>query len=279
MRSIGQIRILCVLAVSLLVPAVLAAPASAASGTGEVYVIHGLSDTVADIVVDGEVVIEDAEPKTIAGPLELSAGEHVIELREPEGGTPMLSARVDVEAGSSVDLVAHRRSNPQQEPVLTVFPNDLSPVAPGRARLVVAHTAAVPPADILVDGEVLFSNVANAESLSLVVPEDVYTVAIVPAAAEGPVVYGPVDLEVEAGALNRVFAFGDPAEGTMDAVVQTLPLPVEGAATPSRVETGTGGQAADEGGSIVLPGTAAAVALLGLLVLALRRTRRPVQPL
>ena len=32
-----------------------------------------------------------------------------------------------------------------------------------KAKLTVAHTAAVPPADIRVDGKVLFENVANGE--------------------------------------------------------------------------------------------------------------------
>ena len=40
----------------------------------------------------------------------------------------------------------------------------------GKTRLAVAHVAAVPAADIRVDGNVLFSNVANGEGLTTVVP-------------------------------------------------------------------------------------------------------------
>ena len=69
-------------------------------------------------------------------------------------------------------------------------------MAPGKARLVVAHTAVVPPADVRVDGTVLFSNIANGEALTLVVPGGTYNVDIVPAATSGPVVFGPVPVAV-----------------------------------------------------------------------------------
>ena len=107
-----------------------------------------------------------------------------------------------------------------------------------------AHTATVPPADVRVNGDVLFSNVANGEALALLVPGGTYEVDIVPAATSGPVVFGPVSLPVQAGQLNRVYAFGNPTEQSMDAIVRTAPLPVEGAGQPGLVDTGSGGQIA-----------------------------------
>ena len=50
----------------------------------------------------------------------------------------------------------------------------------GKALLVVSHVAAVPPADIRVNNQVLFANIANGESLKLVVPVATYKVSIVP---------------------------------------------------------------------------------------------------
>lgn len=224
-----------------------AGPMAAASPTadvGEVFVLHGLPGVTADVLVDGEVVEAGAEAQTVVGPLSLAAGEHTIALEPTTGLSDALSAMVTVEAGASIDVIAHQTADPTAAPTVTVYPNDLSPVAPGKTRLVVAHTAAVPPADIRVNGEVLFSNVANGEALTLLVPSGTYSVDIVPTGTSGPAVFGPVDLPVAAAQLTRVFALGDPAQGTMDVVVQTLPLPVQGAAPPGSVDTGDGGQAA-----------------------------------
>ncbi len=233
-----------IIGAALIVGAPAASATTSTAGTGDVYVIHGLPGVQADVVVDGSVVESAAEARSIIGPLELQPGEHQVTLLPPTGAADELTAMVTVEAGSSADVVAHSATDPTAPPVLTVFPNDLSPVGPDKARLVVAHTAAVPPADIRVDGDVLFSNVANGEALTLLVPAGTYTVDIVPTGTAGPVVFGPVDLSVGAGELTRVFAFGNPDDDTMDAVVQTLPVPVDGSEAPSIVDTGTGGQAA-----------------------------------
>jgi hypothetical protein len=141
-------------------------------------------------------------------------------------------------------VVVHRPADPNGAPVLTWFTNDLSAVPAGKASLTVAHTAVVGPADIRVDGKVLFANIANGESLTLVVPATTYTVEIVPAGATGPVVLGPIKLTVAAGSLTRVFAIGDPKDKTMSVAVQVLTAPTTGSSKPKMVDTGTGGQAA-----------------------------------
>jgi hypothetical protein len=219
------------------VPAVAAPPTS-----GEIYVVNAVAGTTADLAVDGEVVGAAAAPKTVIGPLTLPAGEHVVSFNV--AGQAPVTASVAVAAGASADVVAHQGADPASGAKLTVFPNDLSPVAPDKARLVVAHTAVVPPADVRVDGTVLFSNIANGEALTLVVPGGTYNVDIVPASTTGPVVFGPVAVTVVPEQLNRVYAFGSPGEASMDAIVRTQELPVVGAGLPGSVETGNGGQAA-----------------------------------
>lgn len=258
----------------------LAAPAAgglvtasaATAGQGDVFVIHGLAGVTADVLVDGQPREQGAQAGAIVGPISLPAGAHTVTLT-PEGGAE-LSAQVDVQAGASVDVVAHSRANPADPPAVTVFPNDLSPVGAGKSRLVVAHTAAVPPADVRVDGVVLFSNVANAESLELLVPSGTYAVDIVPAGTDGPVVFGPVNLEVAAGNLTRVFAFGDPTRQTMNAVVHTLPVQQEGAAAPMAVPAGDGGQAARTQADASSTWAGALVALLAATAVAGHLVRR-----
>jgi hypothetical protein len=260
--------------------AVLAAPAASAADDGEAYVIQGLLGETYDVAVDDEVVHRGATPKAIVGPIRLAAGTHVVELRK--GAQVALQQRITVRAGQSVDVVAHKRADSAMSPVLTAFRNDTSPVGPGKVRLTVAHTAAAPPADIRVDGEVLFRNVANAEALTLLVPAKTYTVDIVPAATTGEPILGPVDLSLKAGTLTRVFAIGSVASNSMDAVVHSLPVTVSGAKAPGVVRTGDGGQTAvglvDDGPQVPL---AALVTALGAVLLAaagggaaVRRTMR-----
>jgi hypothetical protein len=105
--------------------------------------------------------------------------------------------------------------------------------------------SAVGPADILVNGKVGFANVANGESLDVVVPAATYKVAIVPAGASSPVVLGPLDLPAKAGYLTRVFAVGVPSQKTMTVAVGTIKVPATGSDKPGVVNTGTGGQAAE----------------------------------
>lgn len=218
-----------------------ASVASAASG-GQVYVVQAIAGTTAQVLVDGAVVQQSAAAKAVIGPLSLASGEHVVALRD--GSTTVVTAQFAVTAGDSLDVVAHRAADSAMTAVITVFRNDLSSVGPGKTRLVVSHVAVAEPADIRVDGKPFFRNVANGESLSLVVPARTYSLDVV-ATTTGSTILAPVSTTLAAGTLTRVFAFGDPDNGTADAIVQVLPVSVVGAGTPNSVHTGDGGQAAD----------------------------------
>ncbi|MGH3346712.1 MAG: DUF4397 domain-containing protein [Nocardioides sp.] len=233
-----------------LVLVALATPAAARSApagsnappSGEVYLVQGVVDSTWEFSVDGEVVREGVGGKEIVPTGDLDLGSHEITATSDEGTT--VEATIDVKAGQSLDVVLHLPVEADGTPVLTSFVNDRSPVPAGSSRLSIAHTAAVGPADILVDGRVLFADVASGEELTVVVPGDTYRVAIVPAATDNPPVLGPVDLPVPSGKLMRVFAIGVAAEGTMDAVVHTMDVPVSGSqARPSDVPGGSGGPA------------------------------------
>jgi Domain of unknown function (DUF4397) len=223
--------------------------ASAASSTGAVYVVHGIVGSTVSISIDGSVVQGSAAPKSVTGPLKLAPGQHVIDLKD--GAASVVSARFTVAAGDNLDVVAHKASDQKMTPVITVFRNDVSAVGPGKTRLVVSHVAVAPAADIRVDGKPFFRNVANGESLSLVVPARTYSIDVVPTVTGGDTILGPVRVTLKAGTLTRVFAIGSVAEKATDAIVQTLTVPMVGAGKPTSVHTGDGGQTADElvGGS------------------------------
>lgn len=193
------------------------AVASGAKTAPEVYFIAGV-DVPVDVTLDGEPVAS-LEPKGIHGPVPVPAGQHTVEFSADgwEVGSPLSFT------GASLDVVVHRPADAGDDPTITLFPNEVGPIAADRARVTVAHTAVVPPADVRVAGEVLFANIANGEFVTAEVPADTYSVDIVPTGGSDPV-FGPLDLTVQAGALNRVFAIGQPENGSMDAIVQVLPL-------------------------------------------------------
>lgn len=258
-------------------PAALAAPASAAS-QGEAYVVQGLLGDSPDIFVDGSRVMAGAKAKTIVGPLKLDSGSHQVTIRS--GGKTVAESRFRISGGQSVDVVAHLKSDNAMTPAVTAFRNDRSAVAPGKVRLTVAHVAAAPPADIKVNGDTLFSNVASGEALTLTVPAKTYSVEVVPAATAGDPILGPVSVKLQKGTLTRVFAVGSVATGDMDAIVHTLPVGTSGAGAPRSVPTGDGGQAAAEfvGGSSaagLLTATGLALLCSAALVTTVARRRRP----
>ena len=152
----------------------------------------------------------------------------------------MIERTFSVKAKSSWDVVVHLPEASADKPAVTVFRNDLAPVPRDKASLVVAHTAKVPPADIRVNGKVLFENIGNGEALKLTVPVATYEVAIVPTGETKPVVLGPAQADGQGGAVNRVYAIGDPGKKTMNVAVHVIPTGTSGSGEPSDVNTGRG---------------------------------------
>jgi uncharacterized protein DUF4397 len=223
-------------------PAVLAVPADAAA-SGSVYVVQGLPGRTLDISIDGRTVATGVQGAQVVGPFGVAAGKRMITARQ--GGKVVIQRQVTVGSGGNLDAVIHQPVSPTGAPVLTSYANKLNAIPKDKAAVRVAHDAAVGPADIRVNGKVLFANVANGESLDVVVPAATYSVEIVPAGASSPVVLGPLDLPAKAGYLTRVFAIGDPNTKTMKVALGTIKLPQSGSGKPGQVNTGTGGQAAE----------------------------------
>jgi uncharacterized protein DUF4397 len=239
----------------------------------QVFLLQGTPGASVDVSVDGHMVKRGVHAKEIVGPLNLAPGRHMVKFQSGKWVVPA-SFRI---SKPSTDVVLHLPAEPSAKPVVTVFNNDVQPVAPGKGRLVIAHTAVVPPADVRVNGKVLFSNIANGEFIGAVVPAQTYSADIVPTGQDKPL-FGPVDISVKAGALTRIFAIGQPTHGGMDAIVQVLPLKSSGSSQPSHVDTGSAGLVAtpaesagqtDGFGQQLVTGLAALLVLC--LVIVLRR--------
>jgi hypothetical protein len=242
MATSSLFAVIGLLSVMSLMMSTLSGTPAQAGDTAKVYFVQGLVGKTVDITVDSKTVARGVPSAKIVGPFTVTAGTPTVTVRDSSG--VLVQKRLKLGAGANMDVVFHRPADPKGAPVLTWFANDLSAVPAGKASLTVAHTAVVGPADIRVNGKVLFANIANGESLNLVVPASTYTVEIVPAGAKGPIVLGPAKLEVAAGSLTRVFAIGNPTSKTMQVTVQVLTAPTSGSAVPKTVDTGTGGQAA-----------------------------------
>jgi hypothetical protein len=219
----------------------LGVPASSAAGDATMYVVQGLPGKTVTVKVDGKTVVSDQKSGTVSDPLRVASGKRRLTLTA--AGKVIIDQMVSIGADWSADVVAHLPADPDGKPLLTTYKNDLSSVPKDKASLTVAHTAAVPPADVTVNKKVLFADIANGESLHLVVPVATYEVAIVPTGKSKPVFFGPVDLTVQGGALNAVYAIGNPASKTMNVVVHVVATSPSGSSRPKHVNTGTGGQA------------------------------------
>lgn len=217
---------------------------SYAADSGQVYIIQGLPGKFVDVAIDGRSVAKGLRTASVAGPFDVAGGQRRITIRS--GGKVLLERRVSVTAKSSSDVVVHLPVAGTGEATITAYKNDLSAVPKGKASLMVAHTAALPPADIQVNGKALFTNIANGQSLWLVVPVATYKVAIVPTGKSSPFYFGPVSLTVKGGALNRVYAIGDPRKKTMNVALHVIAVAHSGSTRPAEVNTGTGGQAVGE---------------------------------
>jgi hypothetical protein len=223
---------------------------SFAADDAKVFIVQGLPGRNLDVSIDGKSVAKGLKAAAVGGPYAAKAGKRKVTFSE--NGDVVLERTFSVTAKSSWDVVVHLPAGSADKPAVTVFRNDVSAVPRDKANLVVAHVAKVPPADIRVNGKVLFENIANGEALKLTVPVATYEVAIVPTGKTKPVVLGPAKLTVQGGAVNRVYAVGDPGEKTMNVAVHVIPTGTTGSGKPSDVNTGTGGQAVGQGPALAV---------------------------
>jgi hypothetical protein len=218
-----------------------AALAVPAEGDGTVFIVQALPGEEVSVTVDGGETTTGVATADILGPLELSPGPHDVSVQSEGDDDWMLETTVQVASGRTLDVVLHRPAAPNGDPVVTVYRLPLEPVAPDKGRVLVAHTATVPPADVLVDGAVAFANIANGEYVDAEVPSGEHSAEIVPTGRSGPALLGPLPLEITPRTLTSVFAIGRPENSSMDVIVHQLPVPQRGSDSPDEIETGSAG--------------------------------------
>jgi hypothetical protein len=244
--------------------------AATAQETGTVYVVHGVPDTPVDVYVDGERAIDDFQPGTSQGPVQLPAGTHQVALFAADAadgsGTPVLSATADVPAGASATLVAHLDES--GKPKITPFVNDVSSVPAGQARLVVRHTAAAPAVDVLAGGTAVIKGLTNPNQEALEVPAGTVSASVAAAGTTDPVI-GPADVDLKEGTATFVHAIGKLDGGKLSLVSFTVS---NLHSSPSGVPSGApSGAPADNGvPAWLLVSTIAGLAVVGVSARRLR---------
>lgn len=273
-------------------PLVAGAPAGAEAPAplpARVSVVQAVPGASVDVSVDGRRVVGGAGVGDVLGPFEMTPGSHEISFR---GDRVRVESTLDVSAGDTSDVVLHLPAEVGGEPVVHSYAAPDGPIGPDKARVLLAHTATVAPADVEVDGETVFTNIANGEFADADVPAGSIEVALLPSGADGAgPILGPLDVALEARTLSMIYAYGNPRDGSMNVIAHTVDLAADGSVRPSRIDTGSAGLAGDRvttfsgdapvGGSRLLPALAALGLVLGVLAAmgaGLRRRRRPLLP-
>jgi hypothetical protein len=217
-----------------------------------IYIVQGLPSRTVSVSVDGDEVVGGLAGGKVAGPFPVKSGTRSVTFTD--GGQTLVTTKVRLPAGSNSEIVIHLPASPTGDPVVTRFDNNLQSVQHGKAAEAVAHVAAAGPMDIRVDGKVVFANVAVGEYLYKVVPAMTNSVDFVPT-GKSKTLLGPLDVMLEPAKLTWVFAIGQPGKD-LALVQHVIALSdkkgsdkkgsdKKGSNNPSRVATGTGGQAAE----------------------------------
>lgn len=261
-----------------------------AAGSASVTVVQALPGAAVDVSIDGRVVAGGFAVGDVLGPFELAPGDH--DVRFAGDGVDVAST-LTARAGAATDVVLHLPAEVGGDPVVHSYDAPTGPIGPGKARVLLAHTATVAPADVEVDGETVFTNIANGEFADADVPAGTIEVALLPSGSAAAPILGPLDVSLDAGTLSMIYAYGNPRDGAMDVISHTTRLASDGSVQPARIDTGSAGLATTPVTTFAAPRpshpatllTALLAALLPALVAAgaagtlgvrrLRRTRSP----
>jgi hypothetical protein len=214
-------------AVLLLVPVGAFAAGAAPAGKSNLSVVHGVPGAIVDVYVDGALTIDNFTYETVAGPLAVDSGSHMVQVmadgETPAVDTPLLGGTVELPPGGDVTAVAHL--DEAGGLALSVFTNDTSLTKSGQGRVVVRHTAKAPAVDVLAAGEVLMATLANGEERQADLPSATYPVTLNAAGTSTQAfpATGAVDLAIPSNTSVIVYAIGDLA-GDFTVVTQAIDL-------------------------------------------------------
>lgn len=215
----------------------------AAAAVGQINIVQAVPDDSVSVTIDGRDIRSVAPVGSVLGPYTLSVGSHQVGFVNSSGAMSVMST-LTVKPGSSSDVVLHRPAAVGGAPVVSAYATPTTPIGPGRARILVAHTATVAPADVRVDGKVVFRNIANGEYATADVAAGKHVVALLPTGVRTHPILGPIDLSLKAQTVTMVYAVGNPKNRSMSVIAHVVTLRSDGSKAPDTIDTGSAGLAA-----------------------------------
>jgi len=246
---------------------VTAAPAAAAD-PASVTVVHGVRGLVADVRLDGELVLSGFAPERVTDALSVPAGEHRIQAwpsGSDEDADPVVDEVVTLEAGKQATVAIGLDGEGEAD--ITLFDDEALLPEEGDTALVVRGLAEADPVRVLAGDRTLSPSLtSSAQGLARVDP-GTYDVSA-EAADGGDSLVPSQEVPVAAGRAVVLYLVGSQGDDTLGWVAQTVRP--DAAAAPDRVDTGSGPLAADGPPAALLLALPAGA----LAALALRRRAR-----
>jgi hypothetical protein len=215
------------------------APGTTAA-SGAVVVVQALPGSRVRLSIDGHARGGAAAVGAVLGPFDLSPGAHRLTFADA-GADTVVRTRLMVRPGSSSDVVLHRPASVDGAPVVNTYRTPSAPLGPDKARILLAHTATVAPADVRFDGQVVFTNIANGEFADADVPAGAHRVALLPTGLRRDPILGPLAVSLAPRTVSMVYAVGSPRNGSMQAIVHTVRVAADGSVVPRTIDTGSAG--------------------------------------
>jgi hypothetical protein len=189
----------------------------------QLSVLHGIPGVTVDVYVNDALTLDNFEPGSLAGPLDLASGTYTVAITAADAAdasSPIIPAfDLKLKEGRSYTAVAHLTES--GEPTATLFRNNTHPVKAGNGRLTVRHVAAAPAVDVLAGGNAVISDLANPDQARLTLPAGTISAAVAAAGTTQPVI-GPADVTVAEGVNTIVYAWGSLNDGTLALAVQSI---------------------------------------------------------
>ena len=199
-----------------------AAGASGSAGNATLNVVHGIPGVKVNVCVNGAKAIPNFKPGDVASGIKLPQGRYdfkIVAAADPCSGTAILKAmNVPLKSGKNYTAVANL--NAHGDPNIKLFRNNVKPVASGKARLSVRHTADAPAVNVWANGAVLIGgkNFTWGHKEGVRVPEGSYSVKVTLPGKTTPVI-GPAGLKLDSGVAYQAYAWGSAKAGYNLAVV------------------------------------------------------------
>lgn len=215
-----------------------AQPVTAAANPALVTVIQAVPGATVDVSIDGRSVASGAAVGDVLGPFELSPGDHDVSF---EGDDVAVDSSLSVSAGAASDVVLHLPADVGGDAVVHSYAAPTGAIGPDKARVLLAHTATVAPADVEVNGETVFTNIANGEFADADVPAGTIKVSLLPSGTTDDPILGPLDVALAPETLSMIYAYGNPRDGSMNVIAHVEDLSADGSVRPTRIDTGAAG--------------------------------------